>query len=80
MKFRLFASGRALPDGCSSTSATFLLRRPKAIADALHARMEEQLRQTDETTNPPRTAAQGLTFRNPQEFSSTGAGDDRHDF
>ena len=53
----------ALPDGCVITSATFV--PPQGDADALHARMEEQLRKRDETQ--------------PTKDRSTGQADDRHD-
>ncbi len=66
----------ALPDGCVITSATFA--PPQGDADALHARMEEQLRKRDET-QPTKDRSAGSTFRNPAGFSSTGQADDRHD-
>ena len=65
-----------LAEGTVLVSATFL--PPKGDADALHARMEEQLRKRDET-QPTKDRSAGSTFRNPAGFSSTGKADDVHD-
>ncbi|MBD3663644.1 UDP-N-acetylmuramate dehydrogenase [Sulfitobacter sp. TSTF-M16] len=65
-----------LPEGAVIVSATFA--PPAGEPEALHARMEEQLRKRDET-QPTKDRSAGSTFRNPAGFSSTGAADDVHD-
>ncbi|MFK7838071.1 MAG: UDP-N-acetylmuramate dehydrogenase [Sulfitobacter sp.] len=65
-----------LADEAVIVSATFA--PPKGMPDALHARMEEQLRKRDET-QPTKDRSAGSTFRNPAGFSSTGRADDVHD-
>ncbi|MEO1362922.1 MAG: UDP-N-acetylmuramate dehydrogenase, partial [Pseudomonadota bacterium] len=65
-----------LPEGAVLTSATF--RAPAGDAQALAARMEEQLAKRD-ATQPTRDRSAGSTFRNPAGFSSTGQADDVHD-
>ena len=65
-----------LADGAVIVQATFA--PPKGAAEALHARMEEQLRKRDET-QPTKDRSAGSTFRNPAGFSSTGKADDVHD-
>jgi len=65
-----------LVDGAVIVSATFA--PPKGDPEALHARMEDQLRKRDET-QPTKDRSAGSTFRNPAGFSSTGKADDVHD-
>ncbi len=65
-----------LPEGWVITSATF--EGEKAEPEALHARMEAQLKKRDET-QPTKDRTAGSTFRNPAGFSSTGQEDDVHD-
>ena len=65
-----------LPEGAVLIEATF--QGPKGAPDALHARMEDQLRKRDET-QPTKDRSAGSTFRNPAGFSSTGRADDVHD-
>jgi UDP-N-acetylmuramate dehydrogenase len=65
-----------LADGAVIVSATFA--PPKGDPEALHARMEDQLRKRDET-QPTKDRSAGSTFRNPAGFSSTGKADDVHD-
>lgn len=65
-----------LPEGCVLTRATF--RAPQGNAEALHARMAEQLAKRD-ATQPTKDRSAGSTFRNPVGFSSTGRADDVHD-
>ena len=65
-----------LADGAVIVSATFA--PPAGLPDALHARMEEQLRKRD-ATQPTKDRSAGSTFRNPAGFSSTGRADDVHD-
>ncbi|UWR16727.1 UDP-N-acetylmuramate dehydrogenase [Sulfitobacter sp. M368] len=65
-----------LADGAVIVSATFA--PPKGDPEALHARMEDQLRKRDET-QPTKDRSAGSTFRNPAGFSSTGEADDVHD-
>ncbi|MEL7281701.1 MAG: UDP-N-acetylmuramate dehydrogenase [Pseudomonadota bacterium] len=65
-----------LPDGCVLFEATF--DAPKGEPDALHNRMETQLKRRDET-QPTQDRSAGSTFRNPAGFSSTGQADDVHD-
>ena len=65
-----------LPEGAVLVSATF--EGPSGDPDALHARMEAQLKKRDET-QPTKDRSAGSTFRNPAGFSSTGLADDVHD-
>lgn len=65
-----------LVDGAVIVSATFA--PPEGDPEALHARMEDQLRKRDET-QPTKDRSAGSTFRNPAGFSSTGKADDVHD-
>lgn len=65
-----------LADGAVIVSASFA--PPKGDPEALHARMEDQLRKRDET-QPTKDRSAGSTFRNPAGFSSTGKADDVHD-
>lgn len=65
-----------LPEGCVLFEATF--DASKGEPDALHARMEAQLKRRDET-QPTQDRSAGSTFRNPAGFSSTGQADDVHD-
>ncbi|WP_224823322.1 UDP-N-acetylmuramate dehydrogenase [Cognatishimia sp. MH4019] len=65
-----------LPEGWVLTQATF--RAPRGDPDALHARMEAQLKKRDET-QPTKDRTAGSTFRNPAGFSSTGQADDSHE-
>lgn len=74
MNFRYRQSD--LPEGAVLVSATF--EAPLGDAQALHARMDAQLRKRDET-QPTKDRSAGSTFRNPAGFSSTGQADDVHD-
>ncbi|MBL4629120.1 MAG: UDP-N-acetylmuramate dehydrogenase [Roseicyclus sp.] len=65
-----------LPEGAVITSVT--LRGDKGEAEALNARMEQQLAKRD-ATQPTKELTAGSTFRNPAGFSSTGRADDTHD-
>jgi UDP-N-acetylmuramate dehydrogenase len=65
-----------LPDGAVLTSVT--LRGVPGDADALAARMTDQLARRD-ATQPTKERSAGSTFRNPVGFSSTGQADDVHD-
>lgn len=65
-----------LPEGAVLVSAT--LRADAAEPEALHARMEAQLKKRDET-QPTKDRSAGSTFRNPAGFSSTGRADDVQD-
>ena len=65
-----------LPEGWVITSATF--EGESANPEALHARMDAQLKKRDET-QPTKDRTAGSTFRNPAGFSSTGRADDVHD-
>ncbi|MEP3675633.1 UDP-N-acetylmuramate dehydrogenase [Sulfitobacter sp.] len=65
-----------LPEGTVIISATFT--PPKGEAEALHARMQDQLAKRD-ATQPTKDRSAGSTFRNPAGFSSTGKADDVHD-
>lgn len=65
-----------LPDGAVIVSAR--MAPPKGDADALAARMAEQLQKRDDT-QPTKDRTAGSTFRNPAGFSSTGRADDVHD-
>lgn len=65
-----------LPEGAVLVSATF--EGPLDDPEALHARMEAQLKKRDET-QPTKDRSAGSTFRNPAGFSSTGRADDVHD-
>jgi len=65
-----------LPDGFVIVSARFA--PPAADPEALHKRMEDQVRKRDET-QPTKDRSAGSTFRNPAGFSSTGQADDTHD-
>ena len=64
------------PEGAVLVSAT--LRALAAEPEALHARMEAQLKKRDET-QPTKERSAGSTFRNPAGFSSTGRADDVQD-
>ncbi len=66
----------ALPEGAVLVSAC--LRAEVAEPEALHARMEAQLKKRDET-QPTKERSAGSTFRNPAGFSSTGRADDVQD-
>ncbi|MGD9865329.1 MAG: UDP-N-acetylmuramate dehydrogenase [Pseudodonghicola sp.] len=74
MNFRYRQSD--LPEGMVLIEASF--EAPAGDPEALHARMEAQLRRRDET-QPTRERSAGSTFRNPAGFSSTGRADDVHD-
>jgi UDP-N-acetylmuramate dehydrogenase len=65
-----------LPEGAVVTSVTF--RAEPGDAQALAAKMEEQLAKRD-ATQPTKERSAGSTFRNPAGFSSTGRADDVHD-
>jgi len=65
-----------IPVGAVITEAVF--RAPADQAEALHAKMDAQLRKRDET-QPTKERSAGSTFRNPAGFSSTGRADDAHD-
>jgi len=65
-----------IPEGAVITEA--VLRAPAGKAEALHAKMDAQLRKRDET-QPTKERSAGSTFRNPAGFSSTGRADDNHD-
>lgn len=65
-----------VPEGATITQVT--LRGGLQDADALHARMAEQLAKRD-ATQPTKALTAGSTFRNPAGFSSTGRADDSHD-
>ncbi|MBI6629883.1 UDP-N-acetylmuramate dehydrogenase [Pontibaca salina] len=65
-----------LPEGAVLIEATF--EGPQGDSAGLHAAMEQQLRQRDET-QPTKERSAGSTFRNPAGFSSTGRADDVHD-
>ena len=65
-----------LPDGFVIVSARFA--PPAADPEALHKRMDDQVRKRDET-QPTKDRSAGSTFRNPAGFSSTGQADDTHD-
>lgn len=65
-----------LPEGAVLVSAC--LRAEVAEPEALHARMEAQLKKRDET-QPTKERSAGSTFRNPAGFSSTGRADDVQD-
>ena len=65
-----------LPEGAVLIEATF--EAPAGQAEALHARMAEQLAKRD-ATQPTKDRSAGSTFRNPAGFSSTGRADDVHD-
>ena len=65
-----------IPEGAVITEAVF--RAPADQAEALHAKMDAQLRKRDET-QPTKERSAGSTFRNPAGFSSTGRADDTHD-
>ena len=66
----------SLPEGAVIVSATLLA--PSGDADALAARMDDQLAKRD-ATQPTKDRTAGSTFRNPAGFSSTGQADDVHD-
>lgn len=66
----------ALPEGMVLVEATF--EGPKGEAEALHARIAEQLKRRDET-QPTKERSAGSTFRNPAGYSSTGCADDSHE-
>lgn len=65
-----------LPEGAVITAVT--LRGVPGDADALAARMQDQLAKRD-ATQPTKDRSAGSTFRNPAGFSSTGQADDVHD-
>lgn len=65
-----------LPEGAVITAVT--LRGVPGDADALAARMQDQLAKRD-ATQPTKDRSAGSTFRNPAGFSSTGLADDVHD-
>ena len=65
-----------LPEGWVLVEATF--EAPCGDADALAARMEDQIAKRD-ATQPTKERSAGSTFRNPAGFSSTGQADDSHD-
>jgi UDP-N-acetylmuramate dehydrogenase len=65
-----------LPEGAVIVGGTLLA--PTGDADALNARMDDQLKKRDET-QPTKDRTAGSTFRNPAGFSSTGKADDMHD-
>jgi UDP-N-acetylmuramate dehydrogenase len=65
-----------VPEGAVITEAVF--RAPIGEAEALHAKMDAQLRKRNET-QPIKECSAGSTFRNPAGFSSTGRVDDSHD-
>ena len=65
-----------LPEGAVIVGGTLLA--PTGDADALNARMDDQLKKRDET-QPIKDRTAGSTFRNPAGFSSTGKADDVHD-
>lgn len=65
-----------IPEGAVITEAVF--RAPADQAEALHAKMDAQLRKRDET-QPTKERSAGSTFRNPAGFSSTGCADDTHE-
>ncbi|MGH1577646.1 UDP-N-acetylmuramate dehydrogenase [Planktotalea sp.] len=65
-----------LPEGWVLTEV--VLRAERGDPEALHAKMEEQLRKRDET-QPTKERTAGSTFRNPAGFSSTGQADDTHE-
>lgn len=67
-----------LPEGAVITSVTLRGMPGDADADALAARMQDQLAKRD-ATQPTKDRSAGSTFRNPAGFSSTGLGDDVHD-
>ncbi|MEP5153897.1 UDP-N-acetylmuramate dehydrogenase [Planktotalea sp.] len=66
----------SLPEGWVITEA--VLCAEAGDPEALHAKMEEQLRKRDET-QPTKDRTAGSTFRNPAGFSSTGQADDTHE-
>ncbi len=66
----------SLPDGAVIVSARLLA--PTGDADALAARMDDQLAKRD-ATQPTKDRTAGSTFRNPAGYSSTGQADDVHD-
>ncbi|WP_458790074.1 UDP-N-acetylmuramate dehydrogenase [Yoonia sp. MH D7] len=65
-----------LPEGAVIVAAKMVA--PRSDAQALEARMAEQLQKRDET-QPTKDRTAGSTFRNPAGFSSTGRADDVHD-
>ncbi|WP_457650103.1 UDP-N-acetylmuramate dehydrogenase [Profundibacter sp.] len=65
-----------LPEGWVLVEATF--EAPRGDADALSARMDDQIAKRD-ATQPTKERSAGSTFRNPAGFSSTGQADDSHD-
>ncbi|MDG1521367.1 MAG: UDP-N-acetylmuramate dehydrogenase [Yoonia sp.] len=65
-----------LPEGAVIVGGTLLA--PTGDADALNARMDDQLKKRDET-QPTKDRTAGSTFCNPAGFSSTGKADDMHD-
>ncbi|MBT0956243.1 UDP-N-acetylmuramate dehydrogenase [Alphaproteobacteria bacterium KMM 3653] len=74
MNFRYRQSD--LPEGAVLIEAVF--EGPEGAPEALHERMEAQLKKRDET-QPTKDRSAGSTFRNPAGFSSTGRADDTHD-
>ncbi|MBU2982872.1 UDP-N-acetylmuramate dehydrogenase [Lentibacter algarum] len=65
-----------LPEGWVLVEAVF--EGPSGVPEALHTRMEAQLKKRDET-QPTKERSAGSTFRNPAGFSSTGQADDTHE-
>jgi len=65
-----------LPEGWVLVEATF--EAPRGDAEALTARMDDQIAKRD-ATQPTKERSAGSTFRNPAGFSSTGQADDSHD-
>lgn len=66
----------SLPEGWVLTEV--ILNAGKGDPEALHAKMDAQLRKRDET-QPTKDRTAGSTFRNPAGFSSTGQADDTHE-
>jgi UDP-N-acetylmuramate dehydrogenase len=66
----------SLPHGAVLTYVT--LRGAPGAAEALQARMQDQLAKRD-ATQPTKERSAGSTFRNPAGFSSTGRADDVHE-
>jgi UDP-N-acetylmuramate dehydrogenase len=65
-----------LPAGAIILRADF--RPPAGEADALHAKMQDQLARRD-ASQPTKDRTAGSTFRNPAGYSSTGRADDSHE-
>lgn len=73
---RLAYRASTLAEGWVVTRATF--RAPPGGAEALEARMAEQITRRD-ASQPTKDRSAGSTFRNPVGHSSTGGADDVHD-